>query len=392
MKGLFGERIKKSSGQAFAIIGSVIGAGFITGREILTFFYGQSPLFVFAGMFALFFALIYAVLAVKNAMSAYAVAQGDKAVYVLNVLSVASMLGATESLARDMNFGCDFPIWSIVMLILSVMVCKKGMRGLGIFNAVLVPIMIGAVLIIFLAHSPEISVSGMRGGSFNLFSVMKYVGMNILLTQPLLGDIRRESVLPRSDLPDRRIFVLTAFIASLSLSVTAAVLLAVLPKESLFCEIPILYVTGRGRAFYYLVSVIVLFGIITTLVGSLYPLTSLADVLNESVKLSRGKGNISSKQNPTKGDFLSKSRGEAKSSRRGGVLFTIAVCVVSLAVSRLGFYAIVEKIYPISGVLAIVYYAFTFAVLPLFQTIERRRTLRRQGCTKARYRSLPDRV
>lgn len=381
MKGLFGVRIKKSFGAAFAIIGSVIGAGFITGREILTFFYGQSPLFVLIALFILFFALFYAVLAVKNTMSAYAINQGDKAVYVLNVLSVASMLGATESLARDMNIGCDFPVWSIVMLFLSVVVCKKGMRGLGIFNAVLVPVMIGAVLIIFIATAPTVSAGSVMNGSIDMFSVMKYAGMNVLLTQPLLSDIRRENILPGAAIkPDGKTAVFTAFISAFLLSATAAAFLVVLPKESLFGEIPILYVTGRGKASYYLVSIIVLFGIITTLVGSLYPLLGLSDLIKLN-KSRQGKNDLS-KQN----------RSGAKSSRRGDIVFAVAICALSLGVSRLGFYTIVEKIYPLTGVLSIVYYAFTFAVLPLFQTIERRRTSRRQECTKAPCRSLPDRV
>lgn len=356
---------KKELGASFALIGSVIGAGFITGREILSFFYGQSPLIVFFCIFALFFGTFMLVLTVKNEVSRTLLEGGDKVVCFFNLLSVASMLGATESLASDLGIGCDFPIWSIAMLLLSVFVCLKGMKGLAAFNCVLVPIMLFVVFFIVAANFNGADAVG--GGAFDCFSMMKYVAMNVFLTQPLLTSVRSDynkTGAPVKDTPEkgkgRKSLIASAAVISavtaLVLSATAAAFLSVLPNESALSDIPVLYVAGKGKAAVRIVGFTVALGIITTLVGSLYPVATIV------------KGRFS-------------------------LVWTTAVCLLSLALSRLGFFVIVDKIYPALGVLAIVYYALTFAVLPSGVRIaERGRTSRRREGTAKTFPSLRGRA
>ena len=375
------EWVKRAFGSAFSIIGSVIGAGFITGREILSFFYGQSPILVFILLLAFFFLLMFSVMTVKGEMSLYAVERADNVICLFNILMIASMLGATESLARDMGVGCAFPAWSVVMLLVSIVVCAGGMSRLDKFNAVLVSVMLGIVFVIVALKLPSVSLEFSAAGTHvNFFAVAKYVGMNILLAQPLLGNIRRENNAFGQVETRVKTSVLTAFAAAFLLSLTAAAFLAVLPKESAFAELPILHIVGTNKVFYYSVSLTVALGIITTLVGSMYPLLNYSFCSKSSGKISADRA----------GD--KENRDDAKKRRRGKIIRAVCICVLSLGVSRLGFYVIVDKIYPLLGVLSLAYYLFTFAVLPIFQRITRRRTLRRQEYTKARYRSLPDRV
>ncbi len=375
------EWVKRAFGSAFSIIGSVIGAGFITGREILTFFYGQSPILVFILLLAFFFLLMFSVMTVKGEMSLYAVERADNVICLFNILMIASMLGATESLARDMGVGCAFPAWSVVMLLVSIVVCAGGMSRLDKFNAVLVSVMLGIVFVIVALKLPSVSLEFSAAGTHvNFFAVAKYVGMNILLAQPLLGNIRRENNAFGQVETTVKTSVLTAFAAAFLLSLTAAAFLAVLPKESAFAELPILHIVGANKAFYYSVSLTVALGIITTLVGSMYPLLNYSFCSKSSGKISADRA----------GD--KENRDDAKKRRRGKIIRAVCICVLSLGVSRLGFYVIVDRIYPLLGILSIAYYLFTFAVLPTFQRVTRRRTWRRQEYTKARYRSLPDRV
>ena len=375
------EWVKRAFGSAFSIIGSVIGAGFITGREILTFFYGQSPILVFILLLAFFFLLMFSVMTVKGEMSLYAVERADNVICLFNILMIASMLGATESLARDMGVGCAFPVWSVVMLLVSIVVCAGGMNRLDKFNAVLVSVMLGIVFLIVALKLPSVSLEFSAAGTHvNFFAVAKYVGMNILLTQPLLGNIRRENNAFGQVETTVKTSVLTAFAAAFLLSLTAAAFLAVLPKESAFAELPILHIVGTNKVFYYSVSLTVALGIITTLVGSMYPLLNYSFCSKSSGKISADRA----------GD--KENRDDAKKRRRGKIIRAVCICVLSLGVSRLGFYVIVDRIYPLLGILSIAYYLFTFAVLPTFQRVTRRRTWRRQEYTKARYRSLPDRV
>lgn len=372
--------LRRAFGSSFSIIGSVIGAGFITGREILTFFYGQSPIWVFVLLLAFFFLLMLSVMTVKSEMSLYAVERADNVICLFNILMIASMLGATESLARDMGVGCAFPVWSVVMLAVSIVVCIGGMSRLDKFNAVLVSVMLGIVFVIVAIKLPSVGRGNSAAGArVDFFSVAKYVGMNILLTQPLLGDIRRENNAIWQVKTTVKTSVLTAFAAAFLLSLTAAAFLAVLPKESAFAELPILHIVGANKAFYYSVSLTVALGIITTLVGSMYPL------LNYSF-FAKSTGETAAKTGQKE------NRDDAKKQRRGKIIRAVCVCVLALGISRLGFYVIVDRIYPLLGILSIAYYLFTFAVLPIFQRVARRRTSRRQEHTKARYRSLPGRV
>lgn len=333
------EWVKRAFGSAFSIIGSVIGAGFITGREILTFFYGQSPIWVFILLLAFFFLLMFSLMTVKGEMSLYAVERADNVICLFNILMIASMLGATESLARDMGVGCAFPVWSVVMLLVSIIVCAGGMSRLDKFNAVLVSVMLGIVFLIVALKLPSVSLEfSVAGTHVNFFAVAKYVGMNILLAQPLLGDMRRENNAFGQVETTVKTSVLTAFTAAFLLSLTAAAFLAVLPKESAFAELPILHIVGTNKVFYYSVSLTVALGIITTLVGSMYPL------LNYSF-FAKSAGEISATKAERK-----ENRDDAKKRRRGKIIRAVCICMLSLGVSRLGFYVIVDKIYPLLGV------------------------------------------
>lgn len=315
-------KLKTAFGAAFAVVGSVVGAGFITGREILTFFYGQSPFFIFILLFSLFSAAFYFILTANGENELAFLNGGDKVVCFLNLISVASMLGATEGLARDLGLGSDFPVWSVLMFAVSLFVCRRGVNGLARFNTVLVPTMLGAVFVfsvLAVARGNVGSVAFFRPFGLKIGTVISYVFMNVLLTQPLIDGIRAGEKIGRKSA------LLIAIFSSFLLAFTACVFLAVLPDESVFGDFPVLYISGSGVLARAVISVTVLFGIVTTLVGSLYPVVQTA-------------------------------------RKYGGKLFVVGVCSIAFAVSRLGFYSIVENVYPAVGVAATVYYAVFFCL------------------------------
>lgn len=366
--------VKGALGAAFAIVGSVVGAGFITGREILSFFFGQTPILVFVLLFGLFAAVFYSVLSAKNRDVLRALEYGDKAVCFLSLLSVASMLSATEGLAYDLGIGCVFPVWSLLILGLAFSVCLRGMRGLAIFNAVLVPVMLAVVFFFSFAEIIKGGVNfGISAGGTVLpkckpSSAIIYVGMNVLLTQPLLSGMRNNKLYGNRGFA-RAVALLSAFL----LSVTAALFLAVLPTESLLSDIPVLYISGGGTAARIAIAVTVLFGIVTTLVGSLYPLLNAGIIKSEEF------------EQRVKNGFPNKKRGTI------ATLYKVGVCLLAFLVSRLGFYTIVEKIYPIIGVLAVFYYVVVFVLVPSFRACKaviKRSAIKRAVKRKSAKRSL----
>ena len=267
---------------------------------------------------------------------------------VLCVLTVASMLGATDSLARDVKIGGKVPVFSVLLLIFSVFICKDGIGKLALFNTVLVPIMLAVLLAIIGGNLLFFKSTEVSGGSCEVFTPLGYVCMNVMLTQPLLSSIKKE---------EKNFFpFLTSVISAAVLSGFAALYLAVLPKECLLSDIPILYLVGGSAWAYYLVAAMILAGIVTTLVGSLYPLLGVIE-----------------------GKFHG--------------VWIVMVCLLSFMVSRLGFYVIVDKIYPALCVASAVYYPVIFCVLPLNARIKaRRRTSEPQERRVKSYSSLQGRV
>ncbi len=334
---------------AFAVTGAVIGAGFITGREIMKFFFGNNQPVLFCVLFIAFTAFVYVTLANKNPVVESAMQKSNFIINILCVLTVASMLSATDSLASDLKISGELPAFSVLMLIFSVFICIGGIEKLTKFNLILVPVMLIVLFAIIgggliFSHSKDIGFSQ----SFNIVSPLSYSCMNVMLTQPLLTSIKKET---KNFSP-----FLTSLITAFALALAAALYLTVLPKECLMSDIPIFYLVSNTKWAYYLVASMIAAGIVTTLVGSLYPLLYVIE----------GKLHI---------------------------LWVIMVCLLSFLVSRLGFYVIVDKIYPLLSFFAVIYYAVIFCVLPLvFRIKARQRTSMPQARIKGRYSSLQGRV
>lgn len=334
---------------AFAIIGAVIGAGFITGREIMKFFFGNNQPVLFCILLVAFTVFVYVTLANKNPVIESVMQKSNFIINILCVLTVASMLGATDSLARDLKMSGELPVFSVLMLIFSVFICIGGIEKLTKFNLILVPVMLIVLFAIIgcgLIFSDNKDIGFSR--SFDFLSPLLYSCMNVMLTQPLLISIKKEE---KTFSP-----LLTSLITAFALALSAALYLTVLPKECLMSDIPILYLVSNTKWAYYLVASMIAAGIVTTLVGSLYPLLHIIE----------GKLHV---------------------------LWVIMVCLLSFLVSRLGFYVIVDKIYPLLSLIAVIYYIVIFCVLPLvFRIKARQRTLKPQVRTKEGYSSLQGQV
>ncbi len=332
---------------AFSVIGAVIGAGFITGREIMRFFYGSNRYIGAIILFALLFSVILFLLKLNNKNCDNILKRSNFAIYIFNVLILASMLGATDSLGETL-FGIksNFPLFSIILLSLSTVTCLNGMSKLTDVSAILIPILliifIGVVLII-----PNSQQDNNKMNFWKLSDIFLYGTMNVFLVQPFLLKIKEE----------KRTFssIGVALFSSLILVALIFMFLGVLSKDCLTCDIPLILLVKGNVFLYYLVSIIIFIAIFTTVTAVQYPFY-----------VCFGQENA---------------------------IFLIAISIISFLISRMGFYVIVDKVYPAIAVFSGVYYFFVIGgYLLTFLLLRCNHTSKPPVCTKLRCSPLRDRV
>ena len=136
--------MKKCIKIAFTVVGSVIGAGFISGKELVRFFGDSACIPVLILTWALFFGYICALLAAGrkyggfSAFAQKAFGKGKRAVeYVFLACSfviVAAMLAGIDALEEKFA-----PYISLLTAVGCFFIARKGINGVGVFNAILVP-------------------------------------------------------------------------------------------------------------------------------------------------------------------------------------------------------------------------------------------------------------
>lgn len=319
----------KKSFLAFLItIGTVIGSGFLSGKEIVVFFsrFGKFSYLCIALAFFLFWGLFYFMFnAGEKALTRL---KNSKLSFFLNIiicltLSSAMFAGCFESVAFAGNF-FGFLIMAVVVGV-SFYVTKHGLGVLEKINVILVPII---VIIILVCESPLLSFKNLLDYSSSikyagLFYAIFYVVLNasnsgVLLAHLGGGLTKRQKA---------RVSFFSALVLCLILFLTNSVMLS---NSNAFGEdMPLLSLfTGSKRV---LMQVVILFGCVTTLFSLVFT-------------LSRSLGGL------------------IKSGLIKGV-----VCVVTpFAISFLGFGSIVAYLYPISSVLGGALLIDLF-LLPFFQ-------------------------
>ena len=309
-----------------SVIGGVIGAGFITGREIMTFFFGYNRYIASLFLFVAFFILIYLILRVESKLLSFLIKKSELLILVLNVLIMASMLGATDSLAEDLfSLKSEIPLVSIILLILSTFCCLGGYDKLSKVNVVIVPI----ILLLFLGIVLTVLDDGqavIQGNGVEVSTCFSYVALNIFLIQPFLIKIKEEKEVYSP--------IGVALFSSIILAFAIFLFLGALSEDCIYCDIPLILLVKGSRYLYFLVATIVFIAIFTTLTAVQFPFCGIF--------------------------------------KKADSLILILVSVIAFAISRIGFYSIVDKIYPKISIIAMIYYS-AFIAIYLFSVLKSQR-------------------
>ena len=156
--------MKKVFAATSLIVGSIIGAGFASGRELSLFFaeFGFSSLYFLPIVFILFYYLFKLFLSIgakqkfENVFEINKVAGSSPffnvAVIVIFLIYAAAMFaGAVEVLANNF-IGVPSIIFQVLVFALAYVVLKFGFAGLVKVNGILIPIIV-ILLIVYSLYS-----------------------------------------------------------------------------------------------------------------------------------------------------------------------------------------------------------------------------------------------
>jgi uncharacterized membrane protein YkvI len=330
-------RIKQILQIAATYIGTVVGAGFATGREIVEFFtkYGSAG---FAGILIsgfLFIAIGTKLMLMARRINASSFDDmnhylfGSAASRVVNVLMLIMlfgvtgvMLSGTGALFRE-QLNLPFQAGVVLTLIVTYVVMKKGIDGILWTNSLIVPIMILFSLVL------TFSMFDFSGGrqllvaeDFTrdwkwLLSPFAYAAFNLTLAQAVLVPLSREAA-------DESVIKWGGFLGGLGLTcilLNSQYVLYSVPRV-LSYEIPIAEIVGGLGLFVHYFFVLVIYGeIFSTLIGNLF---GLAGSLGKNMRLSNN-------------------------------VILLSLMLGSYLLSQVGYAELLHYLYPVFGMIALIF-------------------------------------
>ncbi|MGG1571740.1 YkvI family membrane protein [Fictibacillus sp. NRS-1165] len=284
---------------AATYIGTVVGAGFATGREIVEFFtvHGSAG---FLGILISGFLFIY--LGTKIMLLARTIGAdtyealnrylfGDRIATGINLIMFIMLFGVTSVMLSGTGalfseqLHLPFHAGIILTVILCFIVMQKGMDGILWTNSVIVPVMIlfSIIISVSMFFSP-IEAPLIRTEDFTrhwkwLFSPFTYAAFNLTLSQAVLVPLSREA-------EDETVIKWGGFIGGLGLTfilLNSHFALYLVP-QSIHHEIPVAEIISKLGAIVHFLFLIVVYGeIFTTLIGNLF---GLLEPAKQYIKLS----------------------------------------------------------------------------------------------------------
>lgn len=268
----------------FTLVGAVAGAGFVSGRELVSFFGGRAEIHILLLAFLLFFFFFYVLLSAGrkygsfSSLTARLFGRAAGAVHALFLISsfilTTAMLAGVNALA---------PIFAPWIALLTAVACffivSRGIGGVKMLNAFLTPCIV-IYLVVSLAGEGNyaISLCPLHAGMDILFCVL-YVCMNAFLSAPVIVDLGAE--LTASD-KGKREAVFSALLPSLVLVGLMFLVLSSVGATEGAAEriLPLLAVLQNAQLF----PLALFGGIVTSLSSAYYPLHMAASRFKNQTK------------------------------------------------------------------------------------------------------------
>ena len=333
---------RANAGLAFSLFGAVVGAGFMTGAELVRFFPLRAAFAhaaVAAGLFAACFLLLFDAGRKCGGFEGALRCCGCAApvfralLHFASFITCAAMLAGLDGAVRT-GFGLRYalPVAALCALPAMFFVARRGMRGVAALSAALVPVMAA----VFAARAGDIPAgftpSSPQSAFTSLTGVCLYAAMNCFLAAPLACDAGREGA-------GRGGCIAAAALIGFCI---AAALGAVARAGTAGEEMPFLAAGGGGPA-----AVACICAVLTTLFSSFYPLARAAEQYSAEKE---GKGRHKKrKEEHTAGAERGAEESRALPVRERAAAVQAGLCAGAFLLSLCGFSGIVRAVYPLIG-------------------------------------------
>ena len=306
------------------LVGTVVGAGFVSGAELVRFFPSENFLpcaFLAALLIFLGFALLFAcgkkyggfdgTLAHVFKKSAPA---ARWVILAASLMTSAGMLAGLDSVMLE-GFGVPkrLPVLSVCVLVCVYFLSSKGTTAIGWINLCLVPAILAFIGSLAFGDIELNYAFTPAGESFSsLCLIMSYAGMNVFLAAPIVCDLGAKN----------KNCTGAAAAASVAIGAGIVIILANIfasGANAIGADMPLLAVMSADSLAGKVFAAVSAFGIVTTLFSSWYPLHE-----------------------------------RAMRSRRPTAV-RVALCAAAFILSRFGLKNIVGAVYPVLGGAGIVF-------------------------------------
>lgn len=318
---------------AFTIVGSVIGAGFITGKEVFEFFVKDLSL---SGIYLAFLCFTFAIYYVMN-MKGNGVDKCFEIFVSLASIVVASCMISALNIVYKRVF-CymeKVKIFSIITAILLFIISVNGIETIEKFCALTLPIVTVVIVILCSIKIGDYNVEISPKTTYGICSPVVYVGYNVVLSA---------GIIKNSGEKQTPLFkIVASMLSSIIICSCIFMLSLAIKNEGYKSEMPFVSLYLSNKKLLKIIDIITLFAIYSTLISSLYTVNYFG-----GVKL--------------------------------GFEFKILFLAIIIAISNIGFGKIVERLYPMIGIFACVLFLVSFLLSKLFRVVRQGHTSRPLIC------------
>ena len=194
----------------FVLIGTIIGAGFSSGQEILTFFnkygfYGLLGLFFSMGLMGIIIYKTFKICITKNINTyqdfvefilPYRLKQNKFFIFTINniinifLFITFNIMVAGFSTYFYQEFGLSKIIGSTIIAFLSLFIFLKGINGIVKINIYLIPAIIVLILFLGINKTSLINIVQVNKSTYWLISSVLYASYNSICLVPILINLK----------------------------------------------------------------------------------------------------------------------------------------------------------------------------------------------------------
>lgn len=325
---------------ATVFIGTVVGAGLASGKELVHFFTSFGlPSFcgiIFCGLFYILICSIISEISLKYNLNSYSdvinvvspniLGKFTGVITTIYLISSASIILAGSGALLNQFFGIPKIIGTLIMTTVTILVLLKGTDGLIKINAIIVPSLIIIISLIFILYitfdNSGFNLSLLRNNevrSKNWFvSSVLYSGYNILcccgVLVPLSTKIKKKSSIFWG------VVIGSIFLTIICLCINF--MLMINQPQIYEYQIPLLYIANRfGKVIQMLLLMVIWCEMFSTEVSDIY---SISKTLDNTFKI----------------------------KYKHSIFIVIAIAI---PISQIGFGNLIEVLYPLFGLLSLIF-------------------------------------